>query len=106
MRHCYLQGPLFGKGEGFYGICNNISSAAEATIEMQLAELKQRTRARDVAAQEGLWDGKCKTLYVVEIERLAAPFPMTALVKRADNQPIDPSYIRSYCLVHAHRLSR
>lgn len=51
--------------------------------------------------EEGLWDDKVQTLYVVsDLAKLLCPFPMTDLVRHNKNQTIDKNYQRLYCLVN------
>lgn len=50
--------------------------------------------------EEGLWDGKVKTLYTISgCHLLENSFPMTSLIKLSDNEPISPNFNYSYSLV-------
>lgn len=55
--------------------------------------------------KEGLWNDGSKsvqTLYAIShVGEAAEPFPMTALHKVSDDQPISPDYGYSYTVVHA-----
>jgi hypothetical protein len=42
--------------------------------------------------EEELWGGACQTLYVVEIDLLPEPFPMTELVKLNGDEPLSADY--------------
>lgn len=49
---------------------------------------------------EGLWDGKVKTLYTISgCHLLENSFPMTSLIKLSDDEPISPNFNYSYSLV-------
>ena len=53
---------------------------------------------------EGLWGGKVTTLYLVtHSKRLDRPFPITDLVKVADDSSISADYRYGYAIVHQHR---
>jgi hypothetical protein len=55
----------------------------------------------DETKDEGLWDGKVNTLYVIrKCVRLVKPFHMSSLIKVSDDTPISKDYIRSYVMVH------
>ena len=54
--------------------------------------------------EEGLWDGKVKTLYLVtHTVRLERPFPMTELVKLSGGEALSANYGYSYSIVQKHR---
>jgi len=60
--------------------------------------------ALPATGDEGLWDGKVATLYLVtHSRRLDRPFPITELVKASDDSPISADYGYSYSIVHRHR---
>ena len=71
--------------------------------DASMAAVMRKLAAKDPARKfkEGLWNGRCKTLYVVELEHLAKPFSMTELVKLSDGAPISADYGYSYSLVRA-----
>lgn len=49
---------------------------------------------------EGLWDGKVKTLYTISgCHLLESSFPITSLIKLSDGEPIAPNFKYSYSLV-------
>ncbi len=65
-----------------------------------LARLETELGARDVTTgREALWDGTCQTLYVVEVEQLREPFPMTELEKLSGEGPLSADYGYGYSLV-------
>lgn len=50
---------------------------------------------------EGLWDGKVKTLYTISgCHLLEARFPVTSLIKLSDGKPIAHNFKYSYSLVY------
>jgi len=52
---------------------------------------------------EGLWKGEVNTLYVIrQCRKLPNPFPMTALVKVSDDEPISERYGYSYSVVYEY----
>jgi len=52
---------------------------------------------------EGLWEGEVNTLYVIrQCRKLSDPFPMTALVKVSDDEPISERYGYSYSVVYEY----
>jgi len=91
-------------GNGMVEFAGRLVDVELDPSEASMAALMGRTGARNVAPGETLWDGACKTLYVVEIERLDKPFPMTELKKLSDGTPISADYGYSYCLVRERGL--
>lgn len=68
----------------------------EALLNLSLPETRQ----------EGLWEGKVTTVYLItHSRRLDRPFPITELVKAADDSPISADYGYGYAIVHQHRPS-
>ena len=54
-------------------------------------------------SEEGLWQGDVNTLYVIrQCHELPNPFPMTALVKVSDGEPISERYGYSYSVVYEY----
>lgn len=65
-----------------------------------LERLRNELKARDVTTgKEGLWSGTCRTVYVVEIEQLQEPFPMTELEKLSGEGALSAEYGYAYSLV-------
>jgi len=64
------------------------------TLENLLAKVN------DDAAHAGIDSGSIETIYsIVDLHKLAEPFPQTKLLKLSDGKPVSENYIRSYCLV-------
>lgn len=90
--------PIPGDGQIHYA-GRLVAVDLEPTAQ-SMAQLLERTRARDVAPRdELLWDGSVQTLYVVEVEQLARPFPLTDLHKLTNGEPLSADYGYSYSLV-------
>ncbi len=90
--------PIPGDGRIHYA--GRLVAVELLPTEQSMAELLARTRARDVASSEEMfWDGSVQTLYVVEVEQLARPFPLTQLRKLTNNEPLSADYGYSYSLV-------
>lgn len=71
--------------------------AGDEETEKLLAFSLEETR------HEGLWKGEVNTLYVIrQCRKLPKPFPMTALVKVSDDQPISERYGYSYSMVYEY----
>lgn len=65
-----------------------------------LQRLQDELKARDVTpGTEALWDDTCQTLYVVEVEQLREPFPMTELHKLSGEGTLSADYGYGYSLV-------
>jgi len=87
-------------GDGLIHFAGKLVAVEIDPSEASMSALLEKTKARNVAPkEEALWNGACQTLYVVEIEPLTEPFPMTELVKLNDGQPLSADYGYSYSLV-------
>ncbi len=90
--------PVGGKkGVEYTGLLHQVhlnpSSDDPVTKEVMASELDS-TRA------EGLWEDSVKTLYVVShCERLARPFPLSALIKANNRTPLSDDFKYSYAVV-------
>lgn len=72
------------------------------TVNQLLANCLEKTR------DEGLWEqyGEVvRTLYVIShCQKLASPFPQTALRKLSDEEPIAENYVRAYVVCYEHEI--
>jgi hypothetical protein len=90
--------PIGGDGRVHYA--GRLVDVLLDPTEESVARMVERTGARDVArGKEGLWDGTCQTVYVVEIEQLQNPFPMTDLRRLDGGEPLSADYGYAYSLV-------
>jgi len=87
-------------GDGQIRFAGQLIAVELDPSETSMKALMKRTNARNVApSEEALWGGTCQTLYVISIDQLMKPFPMTELVKLNDDTPLSADYGYSYSLV-------
>ena len=92
--------PISGSGDGCIHYAGRLVAVELEPTAQSMAQLLERTGARDVAPREELlWDGSVQTLYVVEVEQLARPFPLTELRKLTNGEPLSADYGYAYSLV-------